>query len=276
MNLWESIVYGIVSGFSEFLPVSSLGHQEILKIFFGASSPEPLRDMMIHIAFLAAVLVGCSTYIDKLRQEYSQSGREKRRRSGGRDRRSQYDLMLLKSTSVLMVIVMAFFRIVFPAVLSLNWLAFAFLISGLIIFIPEYLPQGNKDSRKMSGFDSFLLAVSGALCVIPGFSRVGGALSSSVSRGADKLKAYNWILILTIPSVIIFLIFDVVAVFQVGFGVISFTGFLGYIVSGIFAFVSAMAGIYCMRFMLVRSGVSPFAFYNWGVALLTFLLHLSA
>ncbi len=276
MNLWESILYGIVSGFLEFLPVSSLGHQELLKIFFGASSPEPLRDIFIHIAFLAAVLVGCGTYIDILRQEHSRSGREKRRRSGRRDRRSQYDLMLLKSTAFLMIVAMVFFRILFPAVLSLNWLAFTFLLSGLIIFIPEYLPQGNKDSRKMSGFDSFLLAVSCALCVIPGFSRVGCALSSSVSRGADKLKAYNWILILTVPSVLIFLIFDIVTVFQVGFGAISFVGFLGYILSGIFAFVSSIAGIYFMRFMLVRSGFSAFAFYNWGVALLAFLLHLSA
>lgn len=276
MNLWESILYGVISGLSEFLPVSSLGHQEILKIFFGASSPEPLRDMMIHIAFLAAVLVGCSTYIDKLRQEYSHSNRAKRRRSAGRDRRSQYDLMLLKNTTFLMIVAMAFLRIVFPTVLSLNWLAFTFLVSGIIIFIPEYLPHGNKDSRKMSGFDSFLLAVSGALCAIPGFSRVGCALSSCVSRGADKIKSYNWILVLTVPSVFMFLIFDIVTVFQVGFGVISFAHFLGYIVSGIFAFISSMAGIYFMRFMLVRSGFSSFAFYNWGAALLIFLLHLSA
>lgn len=276
MNFLESIFYGIASGFSEFLPVSSLGHQQLLKTFFGVLSPEPLRDMMIHIAYLAAVLVGCGTYIDKLRQEHSLSSREKRRRFGGRDRRSQFDLMLLKSTAILMTVAMAIFRIVFSSSLSLNWLAFSFLLSGIVIFIPEYLPHGNKDSRKMSGFDSFLLAVSCALCVIPGFSRVGCSLSASVSRGADKLKAYNWILILTIPAVIIFLIFDVITVFQVGFGAVTFAGFLGYIVSGILAFVSSMAGIYFMRFILVRADFSAFAFYNWGAALLTFLLHLSA
>lgn len=276
MNILEGILYGIISGFSEFLPISSLGHQQLLRIFFGISSPEPLRDIFVHIGFLLAVLIGCGTYLEKLRHELHQNNTPKHRRSGVRNRTGLYDVRLLKNTAWIMILGMILFRILFPAVTSLNWIAFGFFINGLILFIPEYMPQGNKDSRKMSGFDSFLLGIGSALTVIPGFSRVGAALSGGIARGADKVKTYNWILVLTIPYVCLMLVFDIIVVFQSGFGIISFVSFLGAMLSGIFSFISSIAGIYLIRFMLIRSGFSVFAFYSWGAALLTFLLHLSA
>ena len=276
MNILENIIYGIISGFSEFLPISSLGHQQLLKIFFGTSSPEPLRDIFVHIAFFAAVLVSSGTYIEKLRRELQQNPRIKKRRSSQRDRRAFYDAALLRSTSVIMLLGMVVLRIIFRSSLSLSWIALGFILNGIMIFVPEYLPHGNKDARSMSGFDSFLLGLGSALSVLPGFSRVGVFLSCAVSRGADKVKAYNWVLILTIPSVLIFLIFDIITVFQAGLGIAGFISFLGCVLSGIFAFISSLAGIYLIRFMLVRSGFAGFAFYSWGAAFLSFLLHLSA
>ena len=128
----------------------------------------------------------------------------------------------------------------------------------------------------MSGFDSFLIGFGSALSVMPGFSRVGTALSCGVARGADKVKVYAWILVLTIPYICLFLVFDLIVIFQSGFGVVNFVGFLGAFLSGVFAFLSSLAGIYFIRFMLVRSDLSFFAFYSWGAALLSFLLHLSS
>lgn len=276
MNVLENIIYGIISGFSEFLPISSLGHQQLLKLFFGGSSPEPLRDIFVHIAFLVAVLLSCGTYIENLRREIQQKQRIGKRRSGQRERRFFYDTALLRGTTLIMLLGMVVLRIIFRASLSLSWIAFGFLLNGIMVFIPEYLPHGNKDARSMSGFDSLLLGLGSALSVLPGFSRVGIFLSAAVFRGADKVKAYNWALVLTIPSVLIFLIFDIITVFQFGLGMAGFISFLGYLLSGIFAFVSSLAGIYLIRFMLVRSGFAGFAFYCWGAAFLSFLLHLSA
>lgn len=276
MNILESIVYGLISGLSEFIPISSLGHQKLLKIFFGISSPEPLRDIFVHIAFLAAVFIGCGTYIEKIRRELQQNTKSVRRRVQRSDRRAFYDVSLIKSASFTMVLAMVILRIVLKSTDSLSVIALLFLINGLVLFFPEYMPQGNKDALKMSVFDSFLIGLGGALSVLPGFSRVGCGLSCAVVRGADKVKAYNWMLVLTIPAAILFLIFDIISIFQAGIGVVTFLGFLGYILSGVFAFVSSLLGVYLMRFMLVRSNMTVFAFYSWGVALLSFLLHLSA
>ena len=69
MNILESILYGIISGFTEFLPISSVGHQRLLRIFYGVESPEPLRDIFVHLACLTVVFLSCGTYIEKLRRE---------------------------------------------------------------------------------------------------------------------------------------------------------------------------------------------------------------
>lgn len=276
MNILESIVYGLISGLSEFLPISSFGHQKLLDIFFGSGSPEPLRDMFIHIAFLAAVFIGCGTYIEKIHRQLRQNTKPTRRQGQRRDRRAFYDASLLKGASFTMVLAMVILRFCFKSPDSLGIIAFLYLLNGIVLFLPEYIPHGNKDAMKMSAFDSFLLGLGSALSVLPGFSRVGCGLSCAVSRGADKAKAYNWVLVMTIPAALVFLVFDIIVVFQTGVGAITFLGLLGYILSGVFAFVSSLLGIYLMRLMLVRSNMTVFAFYCWGAALLSFLLNLSA
>lgn len=276
MNILQSIVYGFVSGLSAFLPISSRGHQELLKAFFGVSSPEPLRDLMIHIALLCAVWISCGTYIEKLRRELRSVSAGRGRRDRHRDRRTFYDMRFLKNAAFPMLAVMLIFRMLVKSGSSLAGIAFFFLLNGILIFIPEYLPHGNKDTKTMSALDAFLTGLVGGLSVLPGISGVGASVSCAVARGADKTKAYGWILVLSIPAILLWILFDIVSFFVTGIGVLSFLSVLGYILSAIFAFISAMAGIYLMRFIAVRSGFSAFAFYSWGAALLSFLLYLTA
>ena len=58
MDLLQSLLYGLLSGVSEFMPISSFGHQAMLRRLFGASYWDPAMDLFVHMALcLAALLV---------------------------------------------------------------------------------------------------------------------------------------------------------------------------------------------------------------------------
>ena len=275
MNILESIIYGIISGISEFIPVSSLGHQSLMKIIFGATSPEPLRDIFVHSAMLCAVLVSCGTYLERLKREMnSNSGRRRKTRST--DRLAEQELRLIRTAAFPMLLGMLAYFAFAKFGSSLILLAVFFVMNGIILYIPEHLAHANRNAGQMSSFDALLIGLCGALSAFPGISRIGGSLSCAIAKGADQVQAYNWVLILSIPAIVLLLIFDVIGIFFTGFGVITFISFLGYLLSALFAFVSAVVGIYFMRVLTKRSGITFIAFYSWGAAFLSFLLYMFA
>ena len=128
----------------------------------------------------------------------------------------------------------------------------------------------------MSTLGATLMGICAGLSAIPGISRVGAAMTCAISQGADQHKAYNWVLLMSIPAVLFWIVVDLLTAFSVGFGTITFMVFIGYFLSALFAFGAAMVGIYLMRFLTVRVGFSGFGFYCWGAALLAFILYLTA
>ena len=191
MNLAESIIYGVVSGLSEFLPISSLGHQRMMKNIFGVSSPEPLRDIFVHIAFLLAIIFTCGTYIEKIRREIRLTGREQSRMNRYRDRRIFHDVRFLRNALTPMLIGMVIFALMEKGSTGLKGISLMFLLNGVLIYVPEHLPQGNKDSKRLSAFDGFIIGLVSAFSVFPGISRIGASVSTAISRGAEKTKAYS-------------------------------------------------------------------------------------
>lgn len=274
MNLLQSFIYGIISGLAEFLPISSQGHQAMLKKIFGVTAQEPFRDLLIHISLLLAVAVCLGTYIQRLRREMKIHGRTSKRVSKHMDKRTAYDLRLIRTAVTPMLIVLLLKLATGKLSDNLSLTALFFLINGLIVYIPEHLPQSNKDARQMSAFDSFLVGLCAGLSAFPGVSRVGASLSCCIARGADREKALQWVYILSIPAFVMLMILDIIQIISGGMGLSSFAYFGSCLLSAVGAFGSACIGIFLMRFIAVRSGFSAFGYYCWGAALLSFILYL--
>ncbi len=273
MNILQSIIYGLVSGVSAILPISLLGHQSLINLLFDATPADPLRNLLVHISVVIAVVIGNSTYLDKLRREKNRPKRARR----GRTELSQYyyDFRLIKTCIIPMAICFVIIKLFRVSTDNFAVLSVFFLLNGLIIYITEHIAHGNKGSSKLSAFDSVLIGICSALSALPGISRVGVGMSVFVFRGADRSKAFDWITALTIPFFAILIIFDIVGFFTIGFASVTFIGIMGYLLSGIISFLAAFGSIYLMRFLSVRTSFSVFAFYSWGTALLSFILYLN-
>lgn len=272
MNWLQSLIYGLVSGLCEFLPISSHAHQSLLIQLFGVDMRDPLCDMIIHLALVFSLLTGCRSIIEQLRREQKLKLHNHRTHRGTQ---SLLELRLVKNAAIPMLIGLLLLSYVIKTQTNLLLTAVFFLINGVLLYIPERMMQGNKDARSMSGMDSVLIGSVGALSAFSGISRIGATASVSLARGADRQKALSWGLLLSIPALILLIGLDFIAVVS-RFGEINFWGSLfGYLLSAAGAYFGGYIGISFMKFLTVRTGYSGFAYYSWGAALLSFLLYLT-
>ena len=271
LNFFESILYGFVSGCAEILPISLEAHQAIMLKLFGINQKLPFCDLLIHIAILAAVIIGCRGTFLRIRREsraYSRSRNRTYRTAG------HYEMRLLRTVSVPLVLGQLFRISADSLQLNYVWIAIFLLINGLFLFVQEYMPHSNKKASQMTSIDSVLMGVFSALSVLPGISRNGVLLSYSITRGADKQSAVNWLLLLSVPALIVLCIFDVVGIVSLGFGIASFVVFLCYLLAALLAFAGAYLAILLLRILAVHTGFGVFTYYSWGAALFTIVLYL--
>ncbi len=274
MSLLESIIYGLVSGLSEFLPVSSQAHQVLMLRLFGLDSREPVRDLLVHLAALAAVIVGCWGLLARLRREGQLA--QRMRRSQYQEPRGLYDMRLVKTAAVPLAFGLLAYMTTKAWESSYLLLALFILFNGVLLYIPERLPQGNKDAKSMSALDAILIGLSGIASSLTGISRVGTAASLAVVRGADRQHAINWALLLSIPALAVLAVTDVLGMFGTAMGAITFSVVLGYIASAAASFLGGYLGIMTLKSVAARIGLSGFAYYSWGLSLLTLVLYLIA
>ena len=274
MNIFECFLYGLMKGVTEFLPVSSPAHGVLLRELFGVQQTSPLQELLIHIGLLIALLISCGTYIEKLRRERKLLA--KGRHVKKQDRRIEFDLRLIQTAAIPTLIGTILYGLFGNKLESLALVAFCLCLNGIVLYLPEHVPHGNKDSSKLSAFQALLIGLGGAISALPGVSRVGASYSCAVYVKSEKSRALEWIYIISIPALVILIAFDFVHIFTYGAGANLVSGVFGCIISAITALVSGMVGIYTMRFICNRSSVGIFAFYCWGVALLSFIIFLAA
>lgn len=274
MSILESLIYGLVSGLTEFLPVSSAGHQAILLQLFGADHRDPILDIFVHLAILVALFVGCKSLFLRIRRTQLIAARSRRKRTY--ELKGMYDLRLVKTATVPMLLMFLLYLLMRRYEYRPLYLALFFVVNGVILIIPEYVRHGNKNARLMSGVDSILVGLFGGLAGFPGVSRVGASVGYSVMRGADRSQALNWSFLLTLPAMILLLIFDVIHIFTVGTNPATFITVLGYFVSAGGAFIGGFMGISAVKFLSEKIGFAGFAYYSWGAAMFSFVLFLIA
>lgn len=275
LGILESLIYGLVSGLAEFFPVSSQAHQALMLKMFGSSSAGNLTNFLVHAALLLALFLNRKDHIDHLRRTHQLSSVPKRRRKHQPDQRRLMELRFLKTATITMLVGYLLYPQIRTMTQSLAAVAVLLLINGVILFVPLFLRNGNKDARSMTGLDSILLGICGIAGLFSGISRVGAGVSASVARGADKEHALNWVMLLSLPALICHLIYDVISIFTGGIGALGLFAAIGYALAAFGAFAGAYLSLHMMRTFSRRVGFSGFAYYCWGAALFTFILYLT-
>ena len=274
MNWLQGILYGLVSGLTEFLPVSSRAHQRMMQYLFGAEGNDPLLSFVIHLSVLLALYFASRNYLLQVSREQALRRRNKRKAP-----LSSYhalsDLRVVRAATLPMLISILVIRYIFDQEPAIPYVALVLAINGFLLFLPQRLMQGNKGPNQMSKFDSTLMGVAYGFSSLVGISGLGAVVSVAQSNGADRRKALSWALILSIPALLLLCGIDLFSLFSASGTVRLLPGFLCYVCAGIGAFATAYGGIVLLKRIFLHDKFTFFSFYCWGAALLLFLLYLT-
>ena len=278
MNLtWlESIVYGLISGIADIFPVSATGHRMLLLKIFGETKDLDLMRMFVHLGIFCAILLHCQPHIVRFLRAKRLSRVPKRRRRRPLDTKSLMDYSLWKTMLVPVILSMFLYSHVEALTERIIWVAVFMLVNGLILYIPQFLPGSNKDSRTLSRVEGLLMGLGGLAAVLPGVSAVGSAASIGAVCGVDRGYGFTMALLMNLGVNIGLVVLDLIAVFSVGLSGLYFALILRCLVTGIAAFAGAYLSIQLLRRFIGEHDYTGFAYYCWGLALFTFILNLMA
>lgn len=270
----QSLIFGLVSGITELLPVSAPAHEALVMKLFGMAD-SPLLRLLVHTAVWEALYLNLREPVSRLLQERELSRIPPRRRSRQPDPVFVRDLKLMRSAMLPMVLGFLAAYFLKDVQMDLSRIAVFLLINGVILYIPGHMPTGNKDSRSMTPLDGMLLGLSAAAGIFPGISRIGAVVSAAIGRGAGKEQALRWALLLDLAAMLFVIGFDAYALITTGLGALTVPTIISCVLACAAAFGGAMAGIRVMNFLAFRTGFSGFAYYSWGAALFAFLMYLT-
>lgn len=272
LNWLECLIYGILSGFSEFFPVSSLAHQAVYLKLLGKEN-DPVLQCCAHIGALAAVLIFCLPILNRLHKERRIAALPKKRRRRQPDLAALMESRVLRMAAVSMLVLFIGYGLVADLYQRLWILAIFLGVNGIVLYVPQYLPGANKTAQSLSALDAMLIGIAGGCGMIPGISRIGAAVSTGLIRGVDRRYALELALLISVPALLALVLLTGLAAMGGG---ASFSGgtLLRCITVTASAFGAAYFAIFLMRFLSVRVGFGGFAYYSWGLALFTLILYL--
>ena len=276
LNWFESFLFGLFSGLGDILPISAEAHRIVMLKFFGRSGDVTLIRLFAHLGVALALAVCCRPQLVRMQRARALKRIPKRRRRRPLDVRSLMDTSLL--ITMLVPVVLGLLLQQKAAVLGnkLIFVAGLMFLNGLMLYIPQFFPTANRDSRTMSRVEGLLMGLGGGLGVLPGISSMGASLSIGSLCGVDRAYGLSMTLMMNLGLQIGYLVLDILAVFAGGAGAVSFVILLRYFFTAAVSFGGAYFGVKLMRALANNWGYSFFCFYCWGVALLTFVLNLMA
>ncbi|MCW9038792.1 undecaprenyl-diphosphate phosphatase [Altibacter sp.] len=193
MDAWEAIVLGIVQGFTEFLPVSSSGHLELGKAILGDTSlPEEslLFTVVLHFATaLSTVVVFRRDVVTIVSGLLKFKWNEETQFTG------KIVLSMIPA-----VVIGVLFEEELEAFFGGN-IAFVgamLIVTAILLWLAD---RAKNTGKKVSFSNAFVIGVAQAVAMLPGISRSGATISTSVLLGNDKSKAARFSFLMVVPLI---------------------------------------------------------------------------
>lgn len=268
------IFYGLVAGFSQFAPVSASAHEAFFPMLLRFDSSWPMLRFFVHGGSLAALVF---LFRDRLVHIYRQMQivtMPPRQRKHPPDMDAVLDISISMMAVVPMLVGAILSAVFLKNGPSLLLMASCLILGAVLIYVPDYVPGGDRKSGAMTRAEGLLFGLCAALGMIPGCSGVALMLSAGLLLKCDRQYILDVVLLICGVMLTELILVDLVSIVLSGFSGFTVPRVLGCVLAAAAAFGGGVSSILTMRHLAVKSGFSGFAFYGWGLGLFSLILYL--
>lgn len=266
MGFLEAIILGIIQGLTEFLPVSSSGHLELVKYIQGQELSGKSSLMMTTVLHFATAL---STII-VFRKDVLLILK-------GLFQFKKNDEFIFAFKIFLSMIPAVIVGLLFDDILEsffhgqIIFVGFMLILTGIILFLAD---KSKVTQKEVGFFNSILIGMAQAIAILPGISRSGATIGTSVLLGIDRFKAARFSFLMVIPIIfgkiakdLLSEDFAIIISDKSGLGISLGVFLIGFF----FAFLTGFFACNFMIFLVKKSKLSYFSYYCFIVGLIAII-----
>ena len=199
MNVFQAVVYGIVQGLSEFLPISSSGHLRIVPALFGWEDPGAAFSAVIQIGTMLAIVVYFWRELTHVAFAWLRGLFDASVRSTLEYRLGWY---LVVATIPVVVFGFAFRHQIEGGARNLWLIASTLIIMALFLLLAEKVGTRTRTEEDLGRKDAIVVGAAQALALIPGVSRSGSTITAGMFLGLTREAAARFSFLLSVPAVV--------------------------------------------------------------------------
>ncbi|MEL6924670.1 MAG: undecaprenyl-diphosphate phosphatase [Bacteroidota bacterium] len=192
-DILRAIVLGVIQGLTEFLPVSSSGHLELAKFFMDDQSvaeQSMLMTVVLHAATaLSTIIIFWKDIMDIFKGLFQFKWNEE----------LQFSLKIILSM-IPAVLVGLLFEKQIEALFDRQILLVGvmLIVTGLLLFLAD---RAKNTDKSVSWGNALIVGISQAIAILPGISRSGATISTSVLLGIDRERAARFSFLMVVPLI---------------------------------------------------------------------------
>ncbi len=269
IDILKAVVYGVVQGITEWLPISSTGHLILLEQILPMNVSEGFWDMFLVVIQFGSILAVVLLYWNKLWPWTPSTPPKKRKQI--------YSLWIKIIIGVLPAVIIAlpFDDYLTEHLYNFLTVAIMLIIYGVLFIIVENLQYVKHPKVKTIGQITyklaFLIGCFQAIAVIPGTSRSGATIVGALLLGCSRSAAAEFSFFLAIPTMLGASFLRIVK-FIIEVGTISFSEISILLVGMIVAFIVSLYAIKFLMSYIRKHNFKVFGYYRiiLGVVLLIY------
>lgn len=200
MTLLQAVVYGLVQGLTEFLPVSSTGHIRIVQALFGWHDPGASFSAVIQLGTTVAVVAYFWRELLHIVVGWVRGLTDASYRSSLEWRMGWY---LILATIPVGVFGLVFSHQIETGARNLWLIAVALIALALVLLGAERVGTRRRGEEQLGTTDAVVVGTAQALALIPGVSRSGATITAGLFRGLDRPTAARFSFLLSIPAIVL-------------------------------------------------------------------------